>query len=665
MRKTHRRPARTTIRAALYYRVSSDEQVEGYSLDAQARAAQAYCVAQGWEVVQEYRDEGKSARTDDVSKRPAFAAMLSDAEAGLFDVVVVHKLDRFARNIVVSMSSLEYLHDIGVAFVSICEQMDFTTPMGKATFGLLAVFAQYYSDNLSTETKKGKHERKRQGMYNGLLPFGVMKDEDGIPVTDPTTHPGLILAFTAGADGKSDREIANLLNEAGYRSTGNRGANPFRKDSVRRILINRFYLGELPDGEGAWIPGKHAAMIDAALFDAAQETRTVNERTRLTIARQAQTYSLSGVARCGHCGGRLHILTNKGSRARIYCYQRTQSEPCEQRSTFLEVYENQIADYLATFLIPADYHEQIMALYRQAQDTKQSNATRRRQIESRLERIKELYAWGDMERDAYQSERDALSGELATLTQDMDQSVILARTAAFLSDLPLAWNQATQEQRNRLARLMFDSVEIKDRRVTAVMPRPEFAPFFVLDCQARGENVIPCGSDGIRLRTIPSHSRRYGTSRCWLACHRSAVDTPNPALLCSLGCGRPSLRRTWVGPPFATSLTNSASPMRRSGRLCDGKTTPPSGTKRPGDSGHGVRRRHDVHSLRSIVAATSDARPLMFLNAVCAQEREILPPILWDGGEMLENADAPSRSDDTESDVWATRWRLCTTVSGV
>src|SRR5688500_3929753 len=87
-----------TQRAALYYRVSSEEQVEGYSLDAQQRAARAYCESHGWSVAHEYRDEGRSARTDDLRKRPAFAAMLADADAGLFDVVVVHKLDRFARN---------------------------------------------------------------------------------------------------------------------------------------------------------------------------------------------------------------------------------------------------------------------------------------------------------------------------------------------------------------------------------------------------------------------------------------------------------------------------------------------------------------------------------------------------------------------------------------
>src|SRR5689334_14517908 len=87
------------LRAALYIRVSSEEQVEGYSLDAQERAGRLYGDAHGWTVVQVYRDEGKSARTDDLAKRPAFQQLLADAEAGRVDAIVVHKLDRFSRNL--------------------------------------------------------------------------------------------------------------------------------------------------------------------------------------------------------------------------------------------------------------------------------------------------------------------------------------------------------------------------------------------------------------------------------------------------------------------------------------------------------------------------------------------------------------------------------------
>ncbi len=162
MRITNR--SGTATRAAVYHRVSSEEQVEGYSLDAQQRATAAYCLAHGWTLVHEYRDEGKSAWTDDLAKRPSFAKMVADAEAGLIDVVVVHKLDRFSRNLMTTLETLQRLEACGVGFVSISESMDFTTPIGKVILATLGAFAEYYSANLSAETRKGKRERKQQGL---------------------------------------------------------------------------------------------------------------------------------------------------------------------------------------------------------------------------------------------------------------------------------------------------------------------------------------------------------------------------------------------------------------------------------------------------------------------------------------------------------------------
>jgi site-specific DNA recombinase len=295
------------LRASVYRRVSSDEQVEGYSLDAQTRAIRSYCEAHGWQIVREYSDEGVSARTDDLKKRPAFTQLLADAEGGLFDVIVVHKLDRFARNLRVTLETLERLDRAGVAFVSISEQMDFTSAIGKVILATLAAFAQYYSDNLSWETKKGKHERKAQGLYNGVLPFGVKKNKDGIPIPDPDTYEGLLLAMRLAADGKPDRDVADALNAAGYRSTGNRGRNPFTKDTVRPILTNRFYLGELPDGEGGWINGVHHPMFDEDLFDRVQFARAANRHASKQVPRIAQRYALSGLAVCGYCGGHLNF----------------------------------------------------------------------------------------------------------------------------------------------------------------------------------------------------------------------------------------------------------------------------------------------------------------------------------------------------------------------
>ncbi len=133
-----------TVWAAAYIRVSSEEQLDGQSLDAQRRAIEEACRQRGWTIVQWYADEGVSAHTDEVAKRPAFHRMIQDAQCHQFDAVVVHKLDRFARSVVVALGTFKLLNDLGITFLSLSEQgMDFTTPMGKVLFGMLALLAEY------------------------------------------------------------------------------------------------------------------------------------------------------------------------------------------------------------------------------------------------------------------------------------------------------------------------------------------------------------------------------------------------------------------------------------------------------------------------------------------------------------------------------------------
>ena len=95
------------------------------------RAFQALAEGRGWTAYREYIEEGKSARTDNISRRPAFKEMIDDALARKFDVLVVHKLDRFSRNLRVTLEYFDKLSKAGVTFLSISEQMDFSTPRGK------------------------------------------------------------------------------------------------------------------------------------------------------------------------------------------------------------------------------------------------------------------------------------------------------------------------------------------------------------------------------------------------------------------------------------------------------------------------------------------------------------------------------------------------------
>ena len=469
------------MNAVLYARVSTEEQTEGYSIDAQRRAFQALCEAKGWTPYYEYIEAGKSAHTDDIRKRPVFKQAIDDALAGQYNVLVVHKIDRFSRNLRVTLEYFDKLGKAGIGFVSIENQIDYSTSQGKFMLSIQGALAELYSDNLSEETKKGWAERKAQGLYCGLLPFGAMKGEDGVPVPHPDTYPGLVMAFELAAQGKSDSRAAQALNAAGYRTVGNRGSRPFSSDTVRGMLTNKFYIGLLPDTNGGWIEAKHEPCISRELWNQVQQARERNRKGPITVPKGRSFSSLTGLAFCSYCKGRLNIAEVVNGRRRMACSTRAKGWECSQKSGYLDIYESQLEEYLRSFHIPEDYREKILEAHRKLQVAYDDIDSQRARLEMRLERLKELYGWGDIAREEYLTERDAIRSELSQLSPLEEQDGSLSKLAQFLTNVADAWHEAKQEQRNRLARCLFQEVWIKDREVIAVKPQPELRPFFDLN----------------------------------------------------------------------------------------------------------------------------------------------------------------------------------------
>ena len=142
-----------TMRAAAYIRVSDLSQVEGYSLEAQDRASKEYCQKREWTPVDVYREEGRSAHVDTIEGRPVFRQLLGDTSRGLFDVVVVHTLDRWSRNQKVMLEAIDVLGRASVGLASITENIDYSTPHGRFTTQTLGSVAELYSGMLSVHTK--------------------------------------------------------------------------------------------------------------------------------------------------------------------------------------------------------------------------------------------------------------------------------------------------------------------------------------------------------------------------------------------------------------------------------------------------------------------------------------------------------------------------------
>jgi hypothetical protein len=315
------------------------------------------------------------------------------------------------------------------------------------------------------------------------------------------------------------REVAQALNEHGYRAAGNMRRGAFTRDTVRDMLANRFYLGKLPVFEPGqsrrvreWVDGRQAALIDEATFEsalAAVKGRGVAVRAD---RRNATVYSLTGLLRCMHCGERMRVAHNMHGRIRYHCRSKAQGLGCTGRGSFLDEYEQQIAADLAHFELPDDWKRFVVAsaadLHQEGPDPEQ----RRRQLTGRLTRLREMYEWGDIERPEYQRHRDDIERELSELANDTGEANHLDVLAAYVESLPAAWADADQQQRNELLSAIYESIWVNGPVVEYVKPRPEMEPLFRSRvgaaqpvCELENECHTKCGRgdpDGIRTHDL-------------------------------------------------------------------------------------------------------------------------------------------------------------------
>ncbi len=485
------------MKAAIYTRVSSAElQLDGYSLDAQGSACRRLAEERGWHVVKLYTDPGVSART---LQRPQFQAMMRDAQAHCFDVVVVHKLDRFSRSVVDLLTALHDLEEAEVTLVSATEQFDFSTPMGQVMLTMLAAFAQWYLDNLSAETAKGKRARAEAGLWNGAVPFGYSvtykKDGgDGMARVEEEEAEGVRLAFREYSTGLySDADIARILNEAGYRpiGRGRRALALFSKDTVTEMLQNRFYLGEV-QYKGECFEGLHEPIVSEGLFNSVQEVRRRRRGAVGVSARKgSRDYPLSGLARCARCGWPMRGASASGKRY----YRdpaRDQGRECDQRMVSAEEAEEALGAFMQRLRLPSDWQDKVLKLIQDRAGRRVEIAKGKARVERQLDRLKRLFVLGDMEQQEYLSERARLEAKAAALVPPAMPD--LERAAELLSSFGAIWDAANLRERKHILHTLIEAAYLDSGAkgpVVAVRPKVEFAPLFSLMAGRRTDTSSP------------------------------------------------------------------------------------------------------------------------------------------------------------------------------
>ncbi len=499
-----------TKRVGAYLRVSSEQQLDNHSIDAQRRLALRYCAERDWEIVQFYEELGVSARHD---RRPAFQQMIADASAGLIDVVLVYKFDRFARNVEDALKYIKILLAHNVQFVSLTENFDATTPMGKMQMQMMAVFAEFYSNNLSSEYRKGKRERAEKGLWNGDIPFGYTKNEQtGRLEPHPIDAAGVQFAFAEYLTGHyTDADIATKLNAAGYSTVCKTGRRRFTKDSACALLKNRFYLGVVVYKK-QWFPGQHPALIDEPTFEQALALRRKKNSNPNRAHRTSRTYPLAGMLYCGECGTR-YRGQNHPTSGRVYWQPaRSYDRPCTQAATITSHIEDDLATVLGQIQLPADWREHVLAeVTKTTQQHKRTDAQRAK-ITAQLKRAEELYYDGSWTEKQYKDAKQQAQTQLAEL--DPAPALDLEKAATILSNLTMAYQHADLEQRKRLFQIVVERVYLRDGQIYVLQPKPDFYPLI----------NHSSGPDEIR---IPTHSAYKKVASIDLL-HYSAGLTTSP-----------------------------------------------------------------------------------------------------------------------------------------
>ena len=321
--------------AVIYARYSSDNQREE-SIEGQIRECTAYAEKNGITVIKHYIDRALSAKTDN---RPEFQQMIKDSEKRLFDIVLVWKLDRFARNRYDSAHYEYQLERNHVKLVSATEPIS-EGPAGIMVKSMLTGMAEYYSAELSEKVVRGMTENVLKGKYNGgTIPIGYTVDEEKFFQIDPLKAPFVVEAFQRYNDGATMKELMNWLNDSGVTTNRNQ---KFTYNSIQTLLTNRRYIGE-NRFKDIVMPDSIPVIIEKELFDSVQDKIAKNRRAPARHKAE-DNYLLTTKLFCGMCGammfGECGTSRNKNVHHYYKCANAKRTKTCKKKTVRKEWLED-------------------------------------------------------------------------------------------------------------------------------------------------------------------------------------------------------------------------------------------------------------------------------------------------------------------------------------
>ena len=482
----------TPKRAVSYLRVSTREQAqrggheEGFSIPAQRAANKRKAKTVGATIVKEFVERGASGTS---TRRPALQAMLRYLEEAIadgetVDYVIVHKLDRLARNRADDVVLNQRFHELGTRLISTSENID-QTPGGMLLHGIMASISEFYSNNLSSEVKKGLSEKARNGGCIGKAPLGYRNTtttsngrEAHVATIDPDRAELITWAFTAYATGDYTlKSLAAELNSRGLTvpATARLPERPISIQSLHRILSNPFYTGQVVYRDCLY-PGTHQALVDQQTFQRVQAILAGRVNGERTIR---HPHYLKSTVYCGICRSRL-IITTARPKQTAYQYfvclgRHSRKQPdCTFRATLTETVEDEVEHlYQRIHLQPTRREELEQALHHQLaqlvvdtqQQLTQITATRQK-LERQQEKLLQAHYESAIPVELLREEQQRITRSLTTasrriqaLEQDLgDKQELIGQALDIAQHMASAYHHAPNHIRRMLNQLFFEHV---------------------------------------------------------------------------------------------------------------------------------------------------------------------------------------------------------------
>lgn len=506
-------------RAVSYLRVSRPDQAkrggeaEGYSLPAQREANARKAASIDADVVDEYIEPGESARTD---QRPALQAMLARIrEQRDIDIVIVHKVNRWARNRYDDAMLGAALKSLGVQLVSATENID-ETPPGKLMHGILATIAEFESANLATEVLKGSVKKAELGGTPTLAPIGYLnvrrrgKDgyEQATVITDRHRAPLIAWAFEAFATG--DYTLNTILEQVtakGLKTKPMGTKHPPRilhLSHMQRILTNPYYKG-IVRYRNIEYEGKHKALVSAATWQKVQDILTSHRQGDKT---RKHDHYLRGSLRCGRCQARLCYTRSRGNGGYYEYYlclgHQKKRGACGLPSVPMALIEKEIA---LAYRLPGNYLTRaeadllritLMNAFDQATKANRHESQRQQRrilgLQAEKKKILHAYLQGAIDTDTLKEEQARITRETidARTVVDRTQADIdlvqhnLKLALRLLMDLAELYPAASPTVRRLVNQAMFELIEITEDGLADVQLAPPFNQLMDANAEIQG-----------------------------------------------------------------------------------------------------------------------------------------------------------------------------------